>query len=360
MTHEPNHISRQSYPDEVTLQDFILSSARILKWFKKHWLGLIICIGITLCTTLWWASQQEETYVAELSFMLNDDNNSNISAASSILSQLGIAPQTGRYNVDKLLEIARSERIIKKSLLQKSTIGNKTDFLANHLIERLTLHEKWSKTDESLSSFYFKHDQIEDFVASELSAIKRLYQIIVGPKHDRTNGLLAADYGNTDYIMSLRLSTPSDSLSIGAVESIYEELVGFYTTKSSEKNRSIYDLIQGKKDSLDRIIRDVAYDLGRMKDRREGSYKSSNSADIALLENKLGGLQILSEEVIKNLSRAEYALEANTPLIQLLDKPSYPLSAQKPSYLRIAIVAVLLGLILFAVFCFLRAVIEQL
>lgn len=360
MTQESNHISRQTYPDEVSLQDVILSSARILKWLKKHWLGLAVCLCITLGPSLWWASQQEETYIAELSFMLNDDNNSNISAASSILSQLGISPQSGRYNVDKLLEIARSERIINKSLLEKRTIGSNTDFLANHLIERLALHEKWKKSDEALASFYFKHNQIDDFVKSEQTAIKRLYQLVVGPKHDRTNGLLKADYGSTDYIMSLRLSTPSDSLSIGVVESIYEELVGFYTTKSSEKNRSIYDLIQGKKDSLDQIIRDVAYDLGRMKDRREGSFKSSSSADIALLENKLAGLQILSEEVIKNLSRAEYALEANTPLIQLLDKPSYPLTPQKPSYLRITIIAAFLGFILFGLFCFFRAVLEQL
>ena len=106
MSQDKHHNERKSYPDEITLKDIILSSVSIIKWIKNNAIGLALCLILSLAISFFWYTRQDEAYVSELTFMLNDDNNPNISGVSGILGQLGIAPQTGKYNVDKLLELS--------------------------------------------------------------------------------------------------------------------------------------------------------------------------------------------------------------------------------------------------------------
>jgi len=356
MSQDKHHNQRETYPDEITLKDLVMSSVAILKWLKKHALGIALCLVLSLAISLLWYSRQEEIYVSELTFMLNDDNNPNISGVSGILGQLGIAPQTGKYNVDKLLEIATSRRIIDKSLLTKATIGAKSDLLANHLIRHLELHERWSGRDESLIGFFFDHTDQENFNSAEEFALKDIYQRVVGPKNNRSKGLLSTDYGNTHYIMSLYISSPSDSLSIVLANSIYKEVSGFYVEKSIENSQRVYDLLQAKKDSIDEKIKAIAYDVALLGDRNSGSFRYQNNVNSVLLEKELDGLEVLSEEIIKNVSRAEYALKTSTPLIQALDLPTYPLSPHKGSLMKHLFIGFILGLILFALIQYLRLV----
>jgi len=356
MSKDKHHNERESYPDEITLRDIVMSSVAGIKWVKKNAIGLALCIILSVAGSFLWYNQQEEVYVSELTFMLNDDNNPNISGVSGILGQLGIAPQTGKYNVDKLLEIAISQRIINKSLLSEAVIGKHKDFLANHLIRGLGLHEKWSHKDEALQGFFFDNADSGKFNSIEEFALKDIYQRVVGPKNNRSKGLLSTDYGNTHYIMSLYIRSPSDSLSIALVQSIYKEVSGFYIEKSIESSQSVFDLLKAEKDSIDKKIRTVAKDIALIGDRNSGSFRYQNNVESALLEKELVGLEVLSEEIIKNVSRAEYALKTNTPLIQVLDFPSYPLYPQKTSLVKHLFVGLSVGLLLYAFIQYLRLV----
>ena len=294
--------------------------------------------------------------MADLSFMLNDDNNPNISGVTSILGQLGIAPQTGKYNVDKLLEIAASRRIITKSLLTKARVGDQEDLLANHLIEKLGLREAWSQRDPGYESFLFSATDSSAINPMEEFALKDLYQRVAGTKNDRSKGLLTSDYGNTHYIMSLTVTTPSDSLSIALVKSIYKEVSDFYVEKSIESSQRVYNLLLAEKDSIDQRISDIAYDVALIGDKNSGAFRYQNNVKSALLEKELAGLEVVSEEIIKNVSRAEYALKTSTPLIQVLDVPSYPLSPQKGSLYKLLLIGLLGGFLLFGLVQYLRLI----
>lgn len=359
MSQNKHQIERKSYPDEITLKEIVLSSVAIIMWLKQNWLGLGICLFFSLVLSFVWYSRQEEVYVAELTFMLNDDNNPNVSSVSGILGQLGIAPQSGKYNVDKLLEIAASHRIISKSLLSRALVNNQEDILANHLIRELELGQVWAEKNEFDRDFSFVNTETDKFNSAETFALKELYQRVVGPKNDRSKGLLNTDYGNTHYIMSLYVSTPSDSLSVAMANSIYKEVSGFYVEKAIENSQGVYDLLESKKDSLDERIKDVAYDIALIGDRNSGSFRYQNNVKSVLLEKELAGLEVLSEEIIKNVSRAEYALKTSTPLIQILDFPIYPLSPHKTSLIKPLFVGLVVGILLFLILQYTRLILRH-
>lgn len=343
-----NH--HEKYADEITLDEVISSSADIIRWIRSNVIGLGLTCLVAVGAVLVWYAQQEEHYVAELSFMLNDDNNPQISGMAGVLSQFGIASSGGKYNVDKLLEIARSQRIIESTLLNEVEIGGENKMLANHFIDIHNLNSMWSKKRPHLKDHQL--DSISLKSPDGQFVLKSLKNEIVGTKQNRSVALLTSDYGNTDYIMSFYMKSLSDSLSILFVSELYKEVNSFFVEKTVERTQKIYDLIVTERDSLTDLISETAFKIAQLKDNSVGVFKNKNNVQTALLESKLAGYQAALIQITENLGRAEYAVKTSAPLIQLLDAPSYPLSPQKPSILKYFLGGLGLGIISYLALAF--------
>lgn len=333
------------YADEITLSEVVISVAELVKWTRNHALGLILCCGLSCGFALFWVAQQPEEYVAELSFMLNDDNNPSISGVGGVLSQLGIGSSGGKYNVDKLLEIAKSDRIIDSTLLQESLVSGRRQILANHFIETYDLEEQWKNHRDDMSDFRIDNEDFQN--EQTLYAMRSLRQMISGTKQNRENALLSSDYGNTDYIMSFYMKTLSDSLSISFVEHLYENVSKFFIDKTIEGSQRVYDLIIAERDSLSKQINETAHAIAELEDKSLGSFRNTNNVRLALLKNKLIGYQASFQIIVENLGRAKYALKTSTPLVQLLDKPTHPLSSSGQSYVKYGVLGFASGLIFY-------------
>ena len=345
-----NSDHNQKYADEITLDEVISALADIIRWIKSNILGLGLSCIIATAALLFWYTQQDEHYVAELSFMLNDDNNPQISGMAGVLSQFGIAPSGGKYNVDKLLEIAQSKRIIEATLLNEVEIGGKNKFLANHFIDIHNLDETWIDKRPHLKDFQLDMATVKK--PDGQFVLKSLKNKIAGTKQNRSGALLTSDYGNTDYIMSFYMKSLSDSLSVTFVNELYKEVSDFFVAKSVERSQKVLNLIVVERDSLAELISSTALEAARLKDRSAGVVSSQNNVKSALLESKLVGYQAALQQITENLGRAEYAVKTNAPLIQPLDYPSYPLSTQKASLLKYALVGFILGIIGYLVLTF--------
>ncbi len=348
---------QQKYVDEITLDEVISASADVIRWIKSNILGLGLSCLLTLGVVLFWYTQQEDHYVAELSFMLNDDNNPQISGMAGVLSQFGIAPSGGKYNVDKLLEIARSKRIIESTLLNEVKIANRNSSLANHFINIHKMDDTWVDKRPDLESYLLDSNNVK--TSDGQFVLKSLINKIVGTKQNRSNALLTSDYGNTDYIMSFYMKSLSDSLSILFVNELYDEVNSFFVEKSVERSQKVHDLIVAERDSLTKLISDTALKAAQIKDRSTGLVKNQNNVQAALLESKLVGYQAALQQITENLGRAEYALKTNAPLIQLLDAPSYPISPQKPSILKYVLLGLVLGIVSYLMIIFGLKVIKR-
>ena len=344
-----NSEQNRRYADEITLDEVITSLADVIRWIKSNIIGLSLSCLLSLGAILLWYMQQEEYYVAEMSFMLNDDNNPQISGMAGVLSQFGIAPSGGKYNVDKLLEIARSKRLIEATLIKEVEIGGKNEMLANHFIDIHDLDDSWVDRRPHLQDFQLDSEKIKS--PDGQFVLKYLKNRIAGTKQNRSGALLTSDYGNTDYIMSFYMKSLSDSLSINFVKELYTEVSNFFVAKSVERSEKVYNLILTERDSLSELISDTALKAALQKDKSAGSFSNQNNVQLALLESKLVGYQAALQQITENLGRAEYAVKTSTPLIQPLDYPSFPLSPQKPSILKYSLAGIGLGL-----FCYLALV----
>ncbi len=353
----PPKEQRQQYADEITLDEVVTSVADVIRWIKSNALGLGLFCLISIAAAIFWSLQKEDQYVAELSFMLNDDNNPQISGVSGVLSQFGITPSGGKYNVDKLLAIARSNRIIESTLLNNVDISGKEQTLASHFIDVYQLDSKWGEQKPDLKNYRIDTAQLTNPEAQYV--LKSLKTLIAGNKQSRSSALLTSDYGNTDYIMSFYMKSLSDSLSITFVNELYKEVSSFFIDKAVERSEKIFNLILAERDSITTLISNTAFSVAQLKDSNAGSFRNKNNVEIALLESKLVGYQAALNQIIENLARAEYAVKTSAPLIQLLDAPSYPLTPQKPSILKYSLFGFAVGFILYILWIFASQVIRK-
>ena len=327
----------------MTLRELIFKIKEYLSffWSKIIWIALISLLFAALFAIL--AKSDEVKYVSKLTFMINEDEESSIGGLGSVLGQFGLGGGGGgsEYNLEKVIELANSRRIIQGVLLSKTDMTDTgEDYMANHIIRTYDLHRAWEE-DGALKEFLFTHDSIPAFDRRERKALLQMYGLLVGG--EELSGLINLKVVEGTGIISLGVSSRSEDLSIDVPQVLYEQLSKFYIAKSTEKQRSTFEAIREKTDSIKGALRSAEYSLARVSDRSNGvSMRKDRLRETQLLQ-EIQLLQIMYGEAVKNLETSRFMLQSVTPFFQLIDLPMSPLPAQRTSALRKAIIGSVLG-----------------
>lgn len=356
MDHKNNDINI-IHEDEISLGEFLSSTKLIIKGLLQHWKELLLCIIIGISLAFIYAKRHVPQYEAQLSFILSDDGG-QISSVSGIFSQLGLPVSTGRYNIDKLIQISKSRVIVQKALFDKLDLDGKTDFLANHLLDLYELRSKWENKTPDISGFSFVHNAFDDFSDVENFMLKKLFLLVVGSEDNAGSGLLSADYGRDHYVMTFAVKTRSEKMSISLAKSLYKEVSRFYTDISKEKKLNTFLILESKRDSIRTSLSEVEYALAKLEDQSLGEFTSQSAMKESEYRTKSLILRSALIESEKNVGLAEFSLESSTPLIQLIDSPIPPLQASYVSIVRILIFGICGGFLLFLFVEFIRYLVE--
>ena len=334
-----------NHPDDVTLGEFVMGLVEILRWVKGHFWQLVLATIIGVGLMIFLELRKEPQYQASLTFMLADDHSGQVGGISSMLGQFGIPISSGKYNIDKLLEIAKSRKIVQEVILSSAEINGATSVIGNTLIETYELDERWAENEPGMEGFRF--DNASDLDGESLYALKSLHHLLVGSPSDRSSGLIQMDYGSMDYIMSFATTTLIPDLSIALSDNLYEHLKAFYISKATEKTQASYDLIAERRDSIVEEYKQIEYQIASLKDRSLTSFQNVDNIRLSNLTSESFGLKIAIQEIEKSLSLAELSLKSSTPLIQKIDDPSLPISPLPKSWLKIVIIGALIGIVLY-------------
>lgn len=337
---------------EVTLKELIQTTERYIRhlWAKKIWIILIALLGGAY--GFYKAYKTPVTYTAELTFMVNEDDGSSIGGLGSILGQFGLGGQSSsEYNLDKIIYLGLSKKIINAALLDSVYVANKNDLLANHIIKYYDLQATLWKKDSSLSNFSFQSDDLANFNAKALKAIRDLYIKTTGVPSDRSNALIQLGFHDQTGILKIEAFTPLEELSIAMTDVVYKNLSSFYISKSTEKQRATFENIQTKVDSIRTALNKAEYAVARFDDSKLGLVKRTDGLNRAYYQRDITVLQIMYGEALKNLEASSFMLKNATPFFQLIDKPAYPLKKNSASTVRnVILYAILAGLMLSIIF----------
>ena len=329
--------------DEITLKELILKIGEYWRELWRNWwlIGLIAVPFIAY--KAFDAITTEPIYPAVLTFMVDEDEGNSLAGMSSILGQIGLGGiRRGKYNLDKILEISKSRRVLQMALFRKSDLGSGEDYLANHLIRQFDLHKKWQDDTSGLQGFLYTRGDVSRFNALEFAVLKKLQGLLNG--NESKDGIYFTSYNEDTGIMTLRIDSPTEALSIALVDTIFSRLTVYYVEKSTEKATDTYDLMKEKTDSLAAALKAAEFSLASFVDQnqnvfsaREGTLKRTR------LASNVQRLQLMHGEALKNLEFADFSLKNKTPFITLIDDAIPPIQAVAPSLLLSLVIGGILG-----------------
>jgi len=323
-----------SQSDEITLREILLGVQNYWQelWRKKVW---IILAGLLAGAFFAWrAIKVPVTYTAELTFMVNEDESGGLGGVSAILGTFGLGGGRRGQNLEKVMELTRSRRILQEALLDVAVVNGKNDYLANHIIDLYQLREKWAeKGSDELAQFSFRRDSAMQFDTTENKVLKTVYGRVKGNPQNDVEGLLTISYGEDTGILSMKIESEDEDLSIALVNVIYEKLSNFYIEKTIEKHQATFDNVASKTDSIYSELASIEYQYAQLDDRSTSVFLRKENLQRDRLSKRMQMLTLMYGEAVKNRETAAFLLDNATPYFQVVDRPIPPLQPVKPSWL---------------------------
>lgn len=303
----------------ISLLSIIIETKFFFEELKKNWIRIAIIVFSFSIVGSTLAIFSKPQYIATTTMMLENSKSSGISGAVALASQIGLVGGGGgnsEMNGGKLLEIIKAETVVKAAFFEKATIGESSDFLANHFLNLFDYRKKNSRTS-SLNDFRFVHNK-DNLTLEENAVFKMLYGQII-------SNFLKSD-NSKNGIISISITSSSELFSKYFNEFLVRAVNSFYIDHVTEKEKNNVNVVQQRVDSIANALASAEYALARWKDGSNQLVKAQGMITEMRLRRDLEVCNSIYLEGIKQLEISKFTLLDETPFLQIIDHPFLPLS----------------------------------
>lgn len=323
---EDNRI--ESNTGEISLKEIYLT---IKEWFQyllsKY--KLIVLVGILgALLGLGYSYTKKPKYTAVLSFALEDDKPSGLGGALGLAGQFGLdvgGGGGGVFSGSNLIELFKSRSMVEKTLLTPIVQNGKTISLAEMYIQNNKWRKGWAK-DEKLKSIQFlPNAKRETFTRAQDSILEIIYNSL------SASGLSVLQKDKKISIITVEVKSENEVFSKVFNEALADVVSDFYIDSKSEKSRLNMTILQRQLDSIRGELNGSITGVAVANDRTFNLNPALNVKRVPSARKQVdvqANTAILTE-LVKQTELAKVTLRKDTPLIQIIDKPIYPLKKEK-------------------------------
>ncbi|MCX2481794.1 lipopolysaccharide biosynthesis protein [Pedobacter sp. MC2016-15] len=329
--------------DEITLKDLILKVKIFYNYLISKWLIIVITSLIGGALGYIYASKQKFNYTAATTFVLEEESSKGggLGQYAGLASMVGLdlgGGGGGIFQGENILELYKSRKMIESTLLTKFKLNGSDRLLIDQYIQMNDLRMTWDKRPD------LKNIQFKNFADSNATRIQ-----------DSLLGVFALDIKNN----LLSISKPDKKLSIIDVEvkskdeifskvfneTIVKNVNDFYIKTKTKKSLFNLSILQRQTDSVRNALHGAIVATAAITDAtpnlnitRQVLRAPGQRSQINAEANKA----ILSQ-LVQNLELSKIALRNETPLIQVIDGPRFPLQKSKVGYVKGVTVGIFLA-----------------
>jgi hypothetical protein len=312
---------------------------------------------ITLILPLTYNYLKSPVYYANTSFVLENDASASLGSLSSLASMSGINTSSlmsasNLFQIDNIQELYRSNNMLRQTLLEKVTINGKSQILIDYFAKAQNLEKKWVKEKIYLKDFYKDkklYSRAQDSVLKEAIKLIKKDFLIVG-KPNRNTSILNVGFKHKDEVFTKIFN-----------EVLVNRVNSFYYKTETKKTAFNLKVLQVQTDSVKRLL-DISFlalaEIDQNTPNLNPLVKTAKVPYQKAMAN-LQANQAIYLEIVKQLELAKVAHRNKTPLIQIIDKPSFPLENNRWKFLNILILGIFGGGMLIVLLLSLQRIIRQ-
>ena len=312
-----NHFSDNQFTFKEVVQNFSGWSAYFLSQWKILILAGILGIGLGALVSIF----KKPVFIATTSFVLEDGDSGGIGQMSGLASLMGVnlgsmSGTSGLFQGDNIMELYRSERMLDEALLSPF---DENQLLIDRFITFEKIDKKWaSKVDIPAMDFSIPRDQ---FTVSQDSVVQEVAKLV------REKQLSVAKPDRKLTIIQVSVSSKDEAYAKAFNERLVENVNEFYRETKTKKTSENLEILQSQADSVRKILDESIGAFASATDRVPNANPLLLSATIETKKRQIDvqATGAVYEEVVKNLEIAKVNHRNNSPLIQIIDSPRFPL-----------------------------------
>ena len=339
---------------------------RFLNYFISQYKLILYITLITSALGLLYGKIQPSTYKATSTFIVEDKSGKGGGGLSGLASQFGIdvggltGGGAGLFDGDNILEIIKSRSIIEKVLLTKmeepSSLKGQT--IADYYIQINNLAPAFESKNITTKSLNFA--SLTDGAKHTIQQDSILYIL-----YSRINKNLNVEKkSKKSTIITLEVVSGDQVFSKTFAEELLKQTSDLYIDiKTGNLSRSI-DKIQQKTDSLLNIINNISNKTSKLivpvmedlvnenaamkfqKENYRNKFTYNNTTPIEQTTRERTVAYTMYAEMAKNLETLKLSLINQTPVIQVLDTPKYPMFDQRTPARYFLLIGFAVGIVL--------------
>lgn len=325
---------RENVNIDIPIEDISIAEIkdRLSDWghyLKRFWLIILIVSLLGGVLGFVYSFLKKSTYIATSTFVLDEGT-----GGSGILGSLGgIAAMTGLdlgsqsaglFQGDNMIELYKSRSMIQKALLSSVTINGKKELLVNRYILANGLTDKWN--DPNLFNLSFSNSDLENRSRVKDSLLGEFVKEInknnlVVEKQDKKLSIIKVDVSSTDEFFSKAFN-----------DQIVMTVNDFYLETRTKKSLQNVNILQSKTDSVRSVMNGSIYTAAEVLDYTPNLNPTRQVQRVAPVQKAQFSLEtnkVILAELVKNLEITKMGLLKETPLIQMVDSPIFPLDKQE-------------------------------
>lgn len=344
---------KNNQDDEMSLKELLLQVQYYCLIVLKKWWLIAIVGGLTFGIAYYFESKKPILYTATTTFVLETGSGGARSNVSNLSSMFGLdvgGSSSGLFQGESLLELYRSNAIIREVLLSPLVQDSSTLLIQKLFLMNADLQEKITADDQSLIAnrhflLYPKSEEMRqrDSILNNAAKVVRNNYFTVLYPNAKAN-IIRVDVNAEDEAFAKSFNT----YLVSKVNDLYMEI------KAGKSYLNIKTL-QFKVDSVRAVVTSaisssaVSIDMTPNLNPTRGALRviPTQEAQMKVETNKS-----LLAELNRNLEMTKLSLSKETPLIKVIDESLYPLDKTYPKEIRQGVIYGGLGVIVTIIFIF--------
>jgi uncharacterized protein involved in exopolysaccharide biosynthesis len=312
---------------EVSLKELIFEIKNIFNFLINRWKLIVITAGLGATVGLCISIFSKPNYVSSLKFVIDEEKKGGgLASIASSFGLGGVAGGTSLFSSPNIIEFLKTRSMVEKTLLRPVSEKkyNNTAY-ANLYIRESGLYEKWNSIPELKNISFSVGENREKF--------SRVKDSLLGVVYGRfLDGELTVTQPNEDNsIIVINVSTKSEVFSKNFPTELINLASTYYTETKTKKAKSSVDVLQKQVDSIRTELYSSMGSAASASDQIFGLNPTMNVQRVPSAkqqtEVKVNG--VILEELVKNLEISKMNLLNETPIINIIDEPIYPLTIER-------------------------------
>jgi hypothetical protein len=323
MSNTTNELNWQDAENQFIMGDFLKGLIKNIRKVVAQWrlLLLVGLIGASIGAAYSFFSRPK--YLAKVTFVIEESKQNTGGLFSALAGQMGmdlsaLSGSSGILAGDNVLQLLKSPSLLKRVLLSHGPDSATT--LALLYVRSYGLEPKYQKLLPPSQRLFQRPlsgnaslGRLQDSLLDKISK-QLLAKEVVVYKPDRKLSFFTLD-----------VTTPNELLSEQIALKLINEASGLYILTKTKRLKANVDRLQKKSDSIALLLnrQTFATAAANLYNANPADPSTVTSVDISSREKSL--LSIIYADLNKSLELTRTALIQETPTIEIVDKPVFPL-----------------------------------